>query len=820
MRLLHLTVENFGVFRGIHQFDLSPSRTNGRAQNVVLVQGHNGAGKSTLFQAMALALHGSFVLGDRVSAQHYSDFLLSRLHRRPRGSHTVVSLNGHIALSFQYIRSGRPLRIQVDRHWERQGNRVSETLGVFQDGEPVAVNPADYQTWLNDLIPPGLSPLCFFDAERLDGLASPKRHDELLQESLRRLLGLDLVRRLQTDLMRHTFNQGSSKKAERLRREILQYQAAVDALEAQLTHLQEHAAALESQRLDLEAVLVRQERQLAAEGGAYAARRPMLQARYDEVQEEIEAVENHLREQSSGLLPFALAPGLCHQLSQRLNQEAEARRRQLAEDLWQARIGDVEAALHAADLWQTLNISDQDRQVLLARISQILQMTAAGDAESQHLLIHHLSEPDQDRVQSWIAQVLQSVPQQARAFGERLRALRAERERIEKDLQRAPDEATLAPIHVEITRLEQELLDLQQRQTRLDEQIAKVQFQHDEQSRRRERIADELSKAQALERHVALAERSRVVLRVYEDALARHRLGALEEALAKSFNTVCRKEHLLETVRINPDNFGIELRGTEGRTLMLSEFSAGERQLYALALLWALRQVSGRRLPLVIDTPLARLDAIHRQRLIHDYIPVVSDQVMLFVTDAELDTDLLAQLGPRVARTYGLNYDSQRGETMATCENQPKSRGLILYRGEAPSAGPIEINEVFGTGLGQTWTTDPDYAGAWGKVRQALLPPTARRLVLVDPETREYNWEQIEELERMTSSPFLVQTIRAGRTLEEVWQEEWTALLKEAGYDSIATVSIDGPEEYVLNPFKLIPVNGTTPNGKNQGDGV
>jgi DNA sulfur modification protein DndD len=110
----------------------------------------------------------------------------------------------------------------------------------------------------------------------------------------------------------------------------------------------------------------------------------------------------------------------------------------------------------------------------------------------------------------------------------------------------------------------------------------------------------------------------------------------------------------------------VQLQGANGRVLGLDSFSAGERQLYAMALLWALRQVSGRQLPLVVDTPLARLDEVHRQRLMRDYVPAVSDQVVLFATDAELDAGLLTQAGLCPARAYRLDYDSQSEETVVT----------------------------------------------------------------------------------------------------------------------------------------------------------
>ncbi len=74
-------------------------------------------------------------------------------------------------------------------------------------------------------------------------------------------------------------------------------------------------------------------------------------------------------------------------------------------------------------------------------------------------------------------------------------------------------------------------------------------------------------------------------------------------------------------------------------------------------------------LPLAIDTPLARLDEVHRLRLIHDYIPSVSDQVLLFSTDAELDSQLQVEAKFETARIYRLNYNPEQGETSVTSDS-------------------------------------------------------------------------------------------------------------------------------------------------------
>jgi len=563
MNFLNLTVRNLGVFRGQHHFDFTPVQPSNRAhsasRHLTVISGHNGSGKSTLFQVFALALYGPLALGERVSRQAYSDVLLNRLHRYSDTNIPIICDEGGVELNLRYIQSGRPLQIRIERHWQRRGRNVIETLMVFQDGQPPDVAADDYQSWVNDLMPPGLASVCFFDAERLETFASPEYHDAVLIETLRRLFGLDLMERLQTDLEHYTLRRGGGRRADRIREEVLQYQANLDALEAQCNQLQVEAQTWAATQGNLEAELAKQERRLVAEGGSYAARRPILQERLAALQGEIEGAANDMRELCVDLLPFVLVPALCQDLGQRLIQESEVQRYRVAGELWQKRVESVRASLKDKHLWQGLDVSPEVRSRLIQRLVQALEMPLTSDAIGGQPFIHHLAEPEQEQLQVWIAKALHTVPTQALALGERLRALHAERRQIEEEWRRVPSDEVLAPIADAIARLQAELSALRQQKTTLDKQIGAIQFQRDEQSRQLQRMADQFAAAQRNEQQLEHAQRSTLALRAYQDALTRQRLLRLEEALLTAFNTICHKGRLLSVVHISPEDFRIQL---------------------------------------------------------------------------------------------------------------------------------------------------------------------------------------------------------------------------------------------------------------------
>jgi DNA sulfur modification protein DndD len=94
-----------------------------------------------------------------------------------------------------------------------------------------------------------------------------------------------------------------------------------------------------------------------------------------------------------------------------------------------------------------------------------------------------------------------------------------------------------------------------------------------------------------------------------------------------------------------------------------ARLSAGEKQLFAIAVLWALAKTARRSVPVVVDTPLGRLDAEHRERLLTEYFPHVSHQVIVLSTDTEVDVEAAKLLEPHLTRQLLLAHDAATATT-------------------------------------------------------------------------------------------------------------------------------------------------------------
>ena len=70
-------------------------------------------------------------------------------------------------------------------------------------------------------------------------------------------------------------------------------------------------------------------------------------------------------------------------------------------------------------------------------------------------------------------------------------------------------------------------------------------------------------------------------------------------------------------------------------------------------------------LPLVIDTPMGRLDSSHRKAMLESFLPQASHQVIILATDEELNHDALSVLESNTARHYEITFDSQLESSIA-----------------------------------------------------------------------------------------------------------------------------------------------------------
>jgi DNA sulfur modification protein DndD len=117
---------------------------------------------------------------------------------------------------------------------------------------------------------------------------------------------------------------------------------------------------------------------------------------------------------------------------------------------------------------------------------------------------------------------------------------------------------------------------------------------------------------------------------------------------------------LIKDLTIDDKSYEIRILDKSGHEIKKSGLSAGEKEVFAISLLWGLAQTSQLKLPIIIDTPLSRLDSTHRDNIVTNYFPNAGEQVVILSTDTEIDTNYYRNLKPNLSGAGCLIFDQRQ----------------------------------------------------------------------------------------------------------------------------------------------------------------
>ena len=119
------------------------------------------------------------------------------------------------------------------------------------------------------------------------------------------------------------------------------------------------------------------------------------------------------------------------------------------------------------------------------------------------------------------------------------------------------------------------------------------------------------------------------------------------------------KEDLVEHMVLDPATFELTLIGYDGKVVNKNNLSSGEKEIYALSILWGLSQLSKTRLPIVVDSLLGRLDESHVGKVAEHFLPNAGEQVLILSHNREVNKEIYPLLKPYISNEYLLSYEQK-----------------------------------------------------------------------------------------------------------------------------------------------------------------
>lgn len=647
MTLDELKIVNFGVYAGCQTITLTPTS---QTEPVILVGGLNGTGKTTLLDAIQVAMFGRLAPCVTSSSKSYNNYLRNAIHRG-----TDPAEGAAVELAFRHVTEGVDSEIRLRRIWHCIGDAVRERLEVDRDGVFDAFLSDHWLESVDQYLPLGVVQLVFFDGERVEALADPSGSSEALRAAMHGLLGLDVVDQLVADLGIYVRRKRAAGASPELRNQIDAAESELRTSEDLKRRLVEEAAELQN-ALDIATRTFKNyDLEFVKQGGPLIDRRKELEGQFEQLRKELASAEDILRELASATSPLlvvdSLVSGAAKQLrDEHLTQDADKTQELLKRrDLRILRELEASSEVDSAVRLHIESVFANDRQSRLPATRTDITLDLPQSTQ------HHLQRTFES-----------TLPEARHALSEarnRVRAMRGDCARTEQEIGSIPHHDSIIEI-VQARSQANERLKLAESALRAKrETLERVRRQLKSQTREYERLLEAnaitLLRNADDRRSIIHAERVSDTVKQFRLSLLSRNVTRISSLILDSLEILLRKQRLIGDLQIETGSFSLALRTVDGTDLDPERLSAGERQLLAVALLWGLAKASARPLPVVIDTPLGRLDSLHRQHLIERYFPVASHQVVLLSTDEEVTPSLWRTLCPYVGRSYTLvHHDS------------------------------------------------------------------------------------------------------------------------------------------------------------------
>ncbi len=571
-----------------------------------------------------------------------------------------MSRGASVGLSFRITAEGCEHLYEIRRVWSQSGRTLRERIHVSKDGQEDQFLAEHWVDLIEEVIPLGISQLFFFDAEKVRFLADDETGNGSLGGAIKALLGLDLAERLTTDASVLEARLVAKTTDGTQEPELGALSMAFEDNDKQLQLKKGERASLENHRLRAENEKTRADKAFAAIGGKHWEKRESQYRKLAELERRTTEMNSQLSRLAAGSMPLVLVPDLLSRVRLQDQREKEAAEQLVVHKLLLARDRRMLSALkkqnvatNAIEAIRKLQKADRASRQEAAEVVARLNLSEAARSSLIHLQTHALSEK-LDEAQA----LLKEMTKVCRQTESTQRAVKA-----------IPDKSDISEVMETLQQATKKVAVLNDRARRMDSEIESLQAERDRidrklQTHRREQIDRQIQTEEAV-RMAQLTVRTQTTMKEFLRRATADKIDQLSARITDSFRFLLRKKTLVRQVQVDSVTFAITLFDDVGHAIPKHRLSEGEKQVFAISVLWGLAQASPRPLPSIIDTPMARLDSEHRQHLIERYFPNASHQVIILSTDTEVDQTFYRGLQRHITRAYHLDYDDKKKTTNA-----------------------------------------------------------------------------------------------------------------------------------------------------------
>ncbi|MDN3594398.1 DNA sulfur modification protein DndD [Zunongwangia endophytica] len=673
MKVQKITLHNFRVYKGENSIEFLTEK----AENLTLIAGKNGFGKTTFLTSLVWAFYGKMMSQvedkyrrDLKASEGYENYRKSLINnsviRNANSSEEEVKCFVEIKLIDLSIPSIPCKSITIKREFILNSNE--ERLLVLIDGaENELTKEVGYETFINDFIlPREIAKFFFFDAEKIVSLAEAKSKAELrsLSRAYSEVLGIKKYEELKKNLdsllsklRRNGIDEYEKEKLESLESKKEELQKLIDLNQSNQDDIEIELSQLRQKIDELQENLIRGGNSISVEElNKLVAEQKSLKDDAIEIKRDFKKLLE--------LAPLVIAGKQLIALEEQLKKEQSLKSQSINSEALGIELQEFKKSLFK-------NLDKLDKRIK-AQIEKSVELTVEET----------LKKKTHQQLEGTI--LLNFSDEEFRDFQVLLKYLRTSyKEEFERVTKLENDNKTRLSIvgkkirEAEARKDDPVAVKLRAQKNEYSEKYEKAWIKRDDLKEEFGRLNTELNRHTAVlseyEKKFKLQKIDKKKYQVTENLLKKvnqlikkikeEKRFTLQKTIALGLKNLMHKKNFIEDVKVDISEEVMDVSLLDGDGLVISKenLSKGEQQLYATALLKALVDESGINFPVFIDSPLQKFDKLHSEKIIREFYPTVSDQVVLFpLLEKELSENEFRALEPNLNKVIQIE-NSENG---------------------------------------------------------------------------------------------------------------------------------------------------------------
>ena len=642
-----MKLHNIGVYKGTHSFDLMPVSGS---KKVTLIGGLNGTGKTSFLDAIQIGLFGISAF-PQLTSKEYSKKLVSLI------SHDKSTAS--IDITFREFSEGQENKYRLFRTFKLISNSVKESISIHKNQVRDTFSSENWPQCLDRIFPPKLRSLFIFDGEKVSEYSSQNSLSKFIENSIHRCFGIDGLDQLKRDLDVYRKRKQEDLEETSEVSEIKKLDNDIDERCKEISRLRIECASIQSNKVDKIYIELKEaEDRYEAAGGKYLDNKVSIIANLEKITEETHELEKSLVSLASAELPFLLIKNVLQRTYRRAKQELDQEEDLLRDAIHKNR--DEQVLL----LLRELEVADGIITEVKTKLSKDYIQNEVGKMNGHALKLERSSI---QKLEQLLEQSLQQTESNAKKLLSEITLQRDKQTTAQSERYSIPEEDSISDLLKQRNTVEkrykiclEELKSCEEKIKELSSGLIVLKDNYQECLRKNIELQHQNKDDKRVLKHVQHVNDSLDVLRV---SLIASSIEMVEVELKKCLARLAHSSLHIESAKIDPKSFELALQSQNGKRINIDTLSAGQKQLVTLATMWAFKSTSTWLLPMVIDTPLSRLDAEHRQKFLDCYIPSIAHQVIVLSTDKEIDVESVKSLKEWLARTYTLKFTNKTQTT-------------------------------------------------------------------------------------------------------------------------------------------------------------